>query len=136
MWPNLSFQVFYCLWNNVRKIMFLRGEEIHMLQGIKRTPETIEISGVSVRETGLEIVVVWFSSLLHIPRSFYINAFTFLDIPRFSYPIPNGEGFLRDFVTLINPIALAILTSGFLIQGWIGKPAIHSGLPEGISDGN
>ena len=29
-----------------------------MLQGIKRTPETIEISGVSVRETGLEIVVV------------------------------------------------------------------------------
>ena len=34
--------------------MFLRGEEIHMLQGIKRTPETIEISGVSVRETGLE----------------------------------------------------------------------------------
>ena len=34
--------------------MFLRGEEIHMLQGKKRTPETIEISGVSVRETGLE----------------------------------------------------------------------------------
>ncbi len=34
--------------------MFPRGEEIHMLQGIKRTPETIEISGVSVRETGLE----------------------------------------------------------------------------------
>ena len=35
-------------------------------------------------------------------------------IPRLSYPIPNGEGFLRDFGTLINPIALAILTSGFL----------------------
>ena len=31
-----------------------------------------------------------------------------------SHPIPNGEGFLRDFGTLINPVASAILTSGFL----------------------
>ena len=57
-------------------------------------------------------------------------------IPRLSYPIPNGEGFLRDFGTLINPIALAILSSGFLIQGRTRKPATHGGLPEGITDGN
>ena len=50
-----------------------------------------------MRETGLEIVVVKFSPLLHAPRSFNINAFTFLNTPRFSHPIPNGEGFLRDF---------------------------------------
>ena len=34
--------------------MFLRGEKIHMLQGIKITPETIQISEALVRETGLE----------------------------------------------------------------------------------
>ena len=76
-----------------------------MLQGIKRTPETIEISGVSVRETGLEIVVVKFSPLLPAPRSFNINAFKFLSTPRFSHPIPNSEGFLRDFGTGISRIS-------------------------------
>ena len=88
-------------------LRMIRGEEKSHATKKKKALKHC-VSRLSVRETGLEIVVVWFSSLLHIPRSFYINAFSFLDIPRFSYPIPNGEGFLRDFGTLINPIALAI----------------------------
>ena len=57
-------------------LRMIRGEEKSHATKKKESPETL---------------------CLKAPRSFNINAFTFLIIPRFSHSIPNGEGFLRDF---------------------------------------